>query len=122
MVLIDSADGWHWPTVMDGCVVEEEGCVYLMVGSCYANGGTWSTNLHKHNHMFGDQRLAATSYKQSFDQFSNIYEIRQPATELTPNAGNCNRKKTRPWSSPMQSYVYFQFCRLELETLFSKIL
>ena len=39
------------------------------------------------------------------------------ATELTPNVGNCNWKKARLWFSPVQSYVYFQSCRLDLQTL-----
>jgi len=32
--------------------------------------------------------------------------------------GNCNWKKTGLWFSPVQSYVYFQSCRLDLQTLF----
>jgi hypothetical protein len=31
--------------------------------------------------------------------------------------GNCNWKKTGLWFSPVQSYVYFQSCRLDLRTL-----
>jgi hypothetical protein len=31
--------------------------------------------------------------------------------------GNCNWKKTGLWFSPVQSYVYFQSCRLDLQTL-----
>jgi hypothetical protein len=31
--------------------------------------------------------------------------------------GNCNSKKTGLWFSPVQSYVYFQSCRLDLRTL-----
>jgi hypothetical protein len=30
---------------------------------------------------------------------------------------DCNWKKTRLWFSPVQSYVYFQSCRQDLQTL-----
>jgi hypothetical protein len=37
--------------------------------------------------------------------------------QLIPNVGNCNWKKTGLCFSPVQSYVYFQSCRLDLRTL-----
>ena len=65
----NGGDGWHWLGVMDGHVVEEEGCVYLIMESHVANGATWCINLHKHNHMFGDQRPAATGYNSLLISF-----------------------------------------------------
>ncbi|EDR00003.1 uncharacterized protein LACBIDRAFT_334519 [Laccaria bicolor S238N-H82] len=41
----------------------------------------------------------------------------QLATGLITNVGNWQLEKTGLWFSPVQSYVYFQSCRLDLRTL-----
>ena len=61
--------------------------------------------------MSGDQRVAATSYKQSFDQFSNIYGTRQQATELTQMQATATGK--RPDHGPVQCSPKYIFSSVD---------
>jgi len=42
-----------------------------------------------------DCLTGCNQFKPVFEQFSMIFEMRQPATGITPNLGNCNRKIDR---------------------------
>ena len=63
-----------------------------------------------------------TGCNQSKPVFFGFYiftKTWQLATGLITNVGNWQLEKTGPWFSPVQSYVYFQSCRLDLRTLFA---
>ncbi|EDR01937.1 uncharacterized protein LACBIDRAFT_332757 [Laccaria bicolor S238N-H82] len=70
----------------------------------------------KVQHVMG-RKTSCNRSKPVFFGFYIFTKTWQLATGLTTNVGNCNWKKTGPWFSPVQSYVYFQSCRLDLRTL-----
>ena len=61
----------------------------------------------KYDHMFRDQRPVATSIWSVLDWLLNIHKVKQPATILTWNRGNCNQKKD--WTAVQSSSVLYIF-------------
>jgi len=98
--------GWHWWGVVED-VVEGRG-LWVVDHRRHSCFGTANVNIHSEIKDW---------LQPVFDWLLNIYKIRQPATVLTPNMGTCNQKRIGLWCNPVQSYIYFQSCRLDLETL-----